>query len=171
MTIEKFKIEVLPIKNKLYRLAKRLLVSKEEAEDTVQEVFLRLWSKKENLDEIRSIEGFAMVITKNLCFDKLKSKRRNTEEISDTKMNVVQKTPYNEMEMTDSINRINKIIKQLPDQQKIIIHLRDVEGYEFEEIAEVTGLTVNTIRVNLSRARKKVRETVLKAESYEFSRN
>ena len=171
MTIEKFKIEVLPIKNNLYRLAKRLLVSKEEAEDTVQEVFLRLWSKKENLDEIRSIEGFAMVITKNLCFDKLKSKRRNTEEISDTKMNVVQKTPYNEMEMTDSINRINKIIKQLPDQQKIIIHLRDVEGYEFDEIAEVTGLTVNTIRVNLSRARKKVRETVLKAESYEFSRN
>ncbi len=171
MTIEKFKIEVLPIKNKLYRLAKRLLISTEEAEDTVQEVFLRLWSKKENLEQIRSIEGFAMVMTKNLCLDKLKSKRRNTEELSDKGLNVVHKTPYNQIEMDDSINRINKIIMQLPDQQKVIIHLRDVEGYEFEEIAEVTGLTINTIRVNLSRARKKVKETVLKEESYEFSRN
>jgi len=171
MTIEKFKIEVLPIKNKLYRLAKRLLVSKEEAEDTVQDVFLRLWSKKENLDHIKSIEGFAMVITKNLCLDKLKSKRRNTEEISDTGLNVVHKTPYNQTEMADSIDRINEIMKKLPDQQKIIIHLRDVEGYEFDEIAEVTGLTINTIRVNLSRARKKIRETVLKEESYEFSSN
>jgi len=171
MTIEKFKIEVLPIKNKLYRLAKRFLVSKEEAEDTVQDVLLRLWSKKDNLEQINSIEGFAMVITKNLCLDKLKSKRRNTEEFSDTALNVIHKTPYNQTEMADSINRINEIINKLPDQQKIIIHLRDVEGYEFEEIAKVTGLTINTIRVNLSRARKKVRETVLKAESYEFSRN
>ena len=75
MTIENFKSEVLPIKNKLYRVANRMLNDSAEAEDTVQEVFLRLWSKKEKLKEYRSIEAFAMVITKNLCLDKIKLKK------------------------------------------------------------------------------------------------
>ena len=68
MTIEEFKIEVFPIKNKLYRLALRLLGSQADAEDAVQEVFLKLWARREKLNEYRSIEAFAMVITKNLCF-------------------------------------------------------------------------------------------------------
>jgi len=76
MTVETFKIEVLPLKHKLYRFAKRLLKNATEAEDIVQEVFIRLWSRREKLSEYKSIEAFAMTITKNLCLDNLKSKKK-----------------------------------------------------------------------------------------------
>ena len=171
MTVENFKIEVLPIKNKLYRFACRLLRNSHEAEDIVQEVLIRLWTRREKLKEYRSIEAFAMVITKNLCLDKLKLKSNKTEELNQRNELFTEITPYVEMETSDSYNKIRELIDQLPEQQRIIIHLRDVEGYAYEEIAELTGLTENTIRVNLSRARKKIREIMINKYSYEFTKN
>ena len=171
MTVETFKIEVLPLKNRLYRFANRLVKNVPEAEDIVQEVFMRLWSRRERLNEYRSIEAFAMTITKNLCLDKLKSKRNKTDELTDRNEQISSTTPYKMLELNDSYNKVLEIIQTLPEQQKMIIHLRDIEEYEFEEIAEVMNLTINTIRVNLSRARKKVRETLIKTYSYEFAKN
>lgn len=171
MTIENFKSEVLPIRNKLYRLAVRFLNNSAEAEDTVQEVFIRLWSKKEKLAEYRSIEAFAMVITKNLCLDKIKSIRNQTIEIEKANLQMNDNNPYNLVDMKDTVSKIHEIIANLPEQQKLIIHLRDIENCDFDEIAEITQLNLNTIRVNLSRARKKVRDTLLKIQNYEFSSN
>ncbi len=171
MTVETFKIEVLPLKNKLYRLSKRLLKNSDDAEDIVQEVFMRLWSRRERLSEYKSIEAFAMVITKNLSLDKLKLKKNKADELSDKFEQMTEHTPYNKVEMTDSFNKIQDIISMLPEQQRMIIHLRDIEGYEFEEISEIVQMSINTVRVNLSRARKKVRETMVKTYSYEFGKN
>ncbi|MCD4745688.1 MAG: RNA polymerase sigma factor [Bacteroidales bacterium] len=171
MTLEDFKIKVFPVKHKLYRFAKKLLNNTVEAEDTVQEVLLRLWSKKEILKEYKSIEAFAMIITKNLCLDKLKSKSSKTVELKNPLISTNNLTPYNQTEMNDTINKVHQIIETLPEQQKMIIHLRDIEGYEFDEIAEIMELRLNTIRVNLSRARKKVREVLIKTNNYEFAKN
>ena len=171
MTVENFKSEVLPMKNKLFRLANRLLNNTAEAEDAVQEVMIRLWTKKDKLKEYRSIEAFAMVITKNLCLDKLKSKRNKTTELEEAPVKIVTETPEEKMQMKDTVEKIHQIINQLPEQQKIIIQLRDIEQCDFDEIAEVTQLNLNTIRVNLSRARRKVRDTLLKIQNYEFSSN
>ncbi len=171
MTIENFKSEVLPIRNKLYRLAVRFLNNSAEAEDTVQEVFIRLWSRKEKLAEYRSIEAFAMVITKNLCLDKIKSIRNQTIEIEKANLQMNDDNPHNQVDMKDTVSKIHQIIANLPEQQKLIIHLRDVENCDFDEIAEITQLNLNTIRVNLSRARKRVRDTLLKIQNYEFSSN
>jgi RNA polymerase sigma factor (sigma-70 family) len=171
MTTEKFKSEVLPIKNKLYRVANRMLNDTAEAEDTVQEVFLRLWSKKEKLNEYRSIEAFAMVITKNLCLDKIKSIRNKNLELKDTEIQMNEISPYKQTKLKDTVQKIHQIIDELPEQQKLIIHLRDVENCDYDEIAEITQLNLNTIRVNLSRARKKVRDTLIKIQNYEFSSN
>jgi RNA polymerase sigma-70 factor (ECF subfamily) len=171
MTIEMFKIEVLPMKHKLYRLANRMLQNVPEAEDVVQEIFLRLWSRRDKLEEYKSIEAFAMTMTKNLCLDNLKSKRNKTDEYKKEHDQVIDKTPYSEMEKGDSYNLVKKLIDQLPEQQKLIIHLRDIEGYGYEEIAEMMNISENTIRVNLSRARKKVRDTMIKRYNYEFTKN
>ncbi|MCP4550666.1 MAG: RNA polymerase sigma factor [Bacteroidetes bacterium] len=171
MTIENFKSEVLPIRNKLYRLAVRFLNNSAEAEDTVQEVFIRLWSRKEKLAEYRSIEAFAMVITKNLCLDKIKSIRNQTIEIEKANLQMNDDNPHNQVDMKDTVSKIHQIIANLPEQQKLIIHLRDIENCDFDEIAEITQLNLNTIRVNLSRARKRVRDTLLKIQNYEFSSN
>jgi len=171
MTVEKFKSEVLPIKNKLYRLANRMLNDTAEAEDTVQEVFIRLWSKKEKLEEYRSIEAFAMVITKNLCLDKIKSLRNRTTELKNIDIQMNENNPYQQTKLKDTVQKIHEIINELPEQQKLIIHLRDIENCDYDEIAEITQLSLNTIRVSLSRARKKVRDTLIKIQNYEFSSN
>lgn len=171
MTLETFKIEVLPLKNKLYRLAKRLLGNMQEAEDVVQEVFLRLWARKDRLEELKSIEAFAMTITKNLSLDKLKSKGYRSDDLTERNEQVMNATPYKSLELNDSYKKVLKIIDTLPEQQRLIIHMRDIEEYDFEEIADIMKLSVNTIRVNLSRARKKVRETLVKTYDYEFAKN
>jgi RNA polymerase sigma-70 factor, ECF subfamily len=169
MDIEEFKREVLPVKNKLYRFALRMLNSTVEAEDIVQDVFLKLWSAKDKLDEYRSIEAFAVVMTRNLCLDRLKSPKRKTNEIIEPDIKFSDNTADKKLEMKESVTYIKKIIDQLPLLQRTIIHLRDIEGYEFEEITQVTKLSLNAVRVNLSRARKTVREELVKNRSYEYS--
>ena len=171
MTADSFKKEVLPIKNKLYRFALRMLGSHEEAQDTVQETFLRLWSKRDKLGEYRSLEAFAMIITKNLCLDKLKSSRNRNVELKDQPEAASSKTPYDSTEMADMKTKVIHIINALPEQQKMVIHMRDIEGLGYDEIAEILEMSLNNVRVNLSRARKKVRDIIIKAHNYEFSNN
>ncbi len=171
MTAEEFKISVLPSKNKLYRFAYRILDNIEEAEDIVQEVFVRLWTKKDELKNCKSIDAFSMVITKNLCLDKLKLKRNNKTELTEWNTPANFTTPYKITEMSDTINKVHKFIQQLPEQQRMIIQMRDVEGFEYEEIANILQINVNTLRVNLSRARKTIRDKLIKKLNYEFKGN
>jgi RNA polymerase sigma-70 factor (ECF subfamily) len=171
MQADEFKIEVLPVKNKLYRFASRILNNPEEAKDIVQEVFLRLWVKRGKLKEYRSIEAFAMIITKNLCLDKLKAGRNKNTSLQDNVTDGNNMTPYSQTERSDTVNKVLDIINGLPEQQKLVIHLRDVEGCDFDEIAEVMNMSLNNVRVNLSRARKKVRDIYIKEQNYEFSNN
>jgi len=171
MTIEEFKKEVLPVKNKLYRFALRFLENDEDARDVVQEILLRLWSKKEGLHEYRSIEAFAMTMTRNYCLDKLRSPASKMEMLDEVNEMKDLKTPYRDAELSDSMRFVYMAMEALPEQQKTVIHLRDVEGCDFDEIAEITGLSLNNIRVSLSRARKKIRDTLVKLHNYEFSRN
>lgn len=171
MTTEEFKSDVLPIKNKLYRFALRILGNSEEAQDVVQEIFIRLWSKRDKISEYRSIEAFAMTMTRNLCLDKLKSPSSKIEKLDETRAMTDNRTPYTETETSDTLKMVFKVMDGLPEQQRMVIHLRDVEGCDFDEIAEVTGLSLNNVRVNLSRARKKIRDTLIKIHNYEFSKN
>lgn len=171
MDLRDYKIKVFPLKNKLFRLASRLLDDPEEAQDIVQEVFIKLWNRREKLDEYRSVEALAVVTTRNLCLDKLKAKKYPTERVENLKSDVPEPTMETKKEFTDLAEIIKEIIGQLPEQMKTIMQLRDIEGYDFEEIAGILGMTENAIRVNLSRARKKVREIMINKKLYEFERN
>ena len=155
-----------PFKDKLFRLAKRLLVSTEEAEDATQEVILKLWNKKENLAQYNSLEAFAMTITKNYCLDQLKSKRAQNLKIVHHNFTDNEASLQQKLEDQDSLNWVDKIIEQLPKQQQIIIQMRDVEQYEFEEMAKILEMNETAIRVALSRARKTIREFMLKTHRY-----
>lgn len=155
-----------PFKDKLFRLAKRLLISTEEAEDATQEVLVKLWNKNDNLNQLNSLEAMAMTMTKNYCLDQLKSKRATN--LSLVHSNYTDRTPnlQQQIEDTDSLKWVEKIITELPEQQKIIVQLRDIEQLEFEEIAEIMDMTEATIRVALSRARKTIRENIKKTHNY-----
>ena len=157
---------VAPFKDKVFRLAKRLLVSTEEAEDATQEVLVKLWNKNESLSAYNSVEAFAMTITKNYCLDQLKSKRAGNLKIVHN--NFTDRTPglQQQVEDTDSLSWVEKIINQLPEQQRLIVQMRDIEQYEFEEIAKILEMNETAIRVALSRARKTIREFMTKTHRY-----
>lgn len=157
---------IAPFKDKVFRLAKRLLVSTEEAQDATQDVLVKLWDKKESLDKYGSVEAFAMTITKNYCLDQLKSKRAGNLQIVHNNYTDRQAGMQQQLEDSDSLSWVEKIINQLPEQQRLIVQFRDVEQYEFEEIAKMMDMNETAVRVALSRARKTIREFMTKTHSY-----
>ena len=171
MNLEEFQIKVYPLKNKLFRFAKRMLDQTEEAEDVVQEAFIKLWNRRDKLDEYRSVEALAMITTKNLCLDKLKARRYPVENLEDNRHFLENMPDEIKVDHSDVIHGIHQAIRLLPEQQQIIVHLRDIEGYEFEEIAEIVEMNENAIRVALSRARKRIRELLTNTKIYEYQRN
>ncbi len=168
MTTEEFKSELLPKKNKLFRLAIFLLKNREEAEDTVQEIFLKLWDIKDDLAKYNNIEAVMMTMTRNRCLDKLKTKREKFSSLNEGINNQPYTSPMEQTIQQDMVKQVRVLMQSLPEQQKTILHLRDIEGYEYNEIKEVTGFELNYIRVNLSRARKSIRESLLKLEENEL---
>lgn len=156
---------VMPFKDKLYRLAKRILVSSDEAEDAVQEVFLKLWSGKKNIENYKNPEAFAITMTKNYCLDRLKSKQASNLKIVHSNYQTSENVEKS-IEANDGVEMVFKIMETLPEQQRIVLQLRDVEQFEFAEIAQMLESNETAIRVALSRARKTVRDAMIKNYKY-----
>lgn len=153
-------------KDKLFRMARRLLVSNEEAEDATQEVLLKLWRNKGKMSEYKNPEAFAMTMTKNYCFDKLKSKEAANLKIVHSNYKDDRPSLQREIEAKDSLSWVGKIMDELPEQQRMIIQLRDIEQYDNTEIAKMLDMNETAVRVALSRGRKKIREELLKKHNY-----
>jgi len=168
MTADEFQIRVLGFKNKLFRLSLRLLTDADEAADIVQDVYLKLWKMRDKLPQYQSSEALAMTMTKNLCLDELKAKRRQNLPLRDYDQHKSAVNPGQMAELRDAVENVNRLIEKLPPQQKIVMQLRDVEEYSLSEIAEITGMSENAARVNLSRARKQIREQLIKYNNYEY---
>lgn len=160
-----------PVQDKMYRMALRLLVSKEAAEDAVQEVLLKLWVRKKKLGSYDNLEAFAMTVTKNYCLDQLKLKQNNNLRIVHSNYEDHNPSLERQVEVRDELSRVEELVEDLPEQQKIILQLRDIEHYEYDEISKVTGMKQTAIRVALSRARKKIREELVKRHRYGLETN
>jgi len=157
---------VLPFKDKVFRLAKRLLVSIDEAEDATQELLLKLWKNKDKLASYRNTEAYAMTMTKNYCFDRLKSKQANNLNLIHNNYKENETSLEKKIEYVDSVHKVHQLIKNLPDKQRLIIQLRDVEEYDFEEICNIAQMNPTAVRVSLSRARKTIREQLKKQHNH-----
>ena len=157
---------IMPFKDKLFRLAKRLLVSTEEAEDATQEILLKLWSGKNKIGGYNNVEAFAMTMTKNFCLDRLKSKQAGNLTLVHSNYVDGNTSLQNQSEVNDSLDWIQKMIQTLPEQQKMVLQLRDIEGYEYEEIEKLLDMKATAVRVALSRARKTVREGLMQKHDY-----
>jgi len=166
MNQKEFLNKVLPFKDKVYRLAKRLLVSSDEAEDATQELYLKLWKNKEKISGYDNVEAFAMTMTKNYCLDQLKSKRASNLTLVHSNYKDKEISLEKQIELKDSTLIIKKLIDELPEKQRMIIQLRDIENYEYAEIAKILNMELTAIRVALSRARKTMREKFIKKQNY-----
>ena len=170
MDLERFKSDIIPLRQRFLRYAARMVGNEDDAEDIVQEVFLKLWDIRNHLDKVSNPEGFAMQILKNTCIDKLRLRKISIEP-DDFQFGGSDTNPYSDMELTDSVSIIKQIIAYLPESQQCIIRMRDIEGYELSEIAEITGTHISTVTVNLSRARKKVRDRFIEINNYKSTIN
>jgi RNA polymerase sigma-70 factor (ECF subfamily) len=160
MTRDKFNEFVLKQSRKLYGFAFRILKNQEEAEDAVQEVFIKLWKMGENIDNYLSIDALATTMTKNYCIDQIRKQKHilnDHNEIVDYQ-NITSPSPLEQLESMESDEIVQKIIGNLDEKYRIVIELRDIEGLSYEEIADKTGQNINTLRVTISRARGFVRE-------------
>ncbi len=153
MNQETFKTSVFVHKDKLFRFARRILVSDDEAYDVVQEILMKLWEKRNSLAEVSNIEAYAMRMVNNECVNRLRK-----FDVRENYKNVVQTDWCIQHEQQEIKPLILNLIDQLPDKQRKVMHLKDVEEIEIKEIAGILEMEENTIRVNLMRARQKVRE-------------
>lgn len=169
MNQTEFLEKVLPFKDKVYRLAKRLLVSSEEAEDATQELYFKLWKNKAKIKTYNNVEAYAMRMTKNYCLDQLKSKRTSNLTLVHSNYKDESNSMQNDIEYKDSANIIKKMMNDLPKKQRMIIQLRDIENYEYHEIGKILDMEPTAIRVALSRARKTLRDKFIKKQNYGIS--
>ena len=167
--LEYFKEEILPLKNKLFRYAKSFVNDINEAEDIVQDVFLKIWDKRQDLKKINNIEAWSMTITRNLSLDKVKRRKltfvgheSNSIEASG------QETPEDTVERSEIVHEMHALINSLSEKQKQVVFLRDIEGYSYQEIGDMMGLDLNLVKITLFRARENLRKKLLNTKHYEL---
>jgi RNA polymerase sigma factor (sigma-70 family) len=167
MSIEAFKSRVLPAKDKMYRFALRFLRDEEEAKDIVQEAMIRVWKKRDQMHTYVNMEAWCMTIVRNLSLDRIKSKQYNSESLEQTyDLSNGTISPDKSTEIDDTMENIHHFIASLPEKQRQIMQLRDIEGFSYQEIGKILNLDANNVKVNLFRARKSVRENLLKINAY-----
>ncbi|MBL7817669.1 MAG: sigma-70 family RNA polymerase sigma factor [Saprospiraceae bacterium] len=155
------------VKDKLYRFALRITGDVAEAEDVVQEVFIKVWNKRDDMQEVNNPEAYCMTLTRNLSLDKIKSKHRQTAEIGEAlQLTDSESTPYTTLEKNDALTQIRKWMQELPEKQRLTMHLRDIEGMAYDEIAESLDISMAQVKVNLHRARQFIREKMLATERF-----
>lgn len=169
MNAQQFKIQILSHSDRLYRMARSILKDDEKSKDAYQELIVRLWEKRNQLGNIDNPSAFSLTAMRNLCLDLLRKQCENGTMPLHAEYNAPN--PHQLLEQDESIKAIRQMIDRLPELQRTIVRLRDVEEMEIGEIAAMLQMTPNAITVNLSRARKKLRETILTNQKKEEMRH
>lgn len=156
-----FKHDILPLKDKLFRLALRITMNREESEDLVQDTLLKLWQKRDELSKVENLESFALTMVRNLALDrKAKFDNRNVslDESTHDRTDEHQLSPFAQMAASETQSLIAQIINNLPEKQRTIIQLRDIEGKTYKEIADILSISEADVKITLFRARNKIKE-------------
>ena len=163
MTQEIFKNTVFILKDEMYRFAKRFVMSSDEAEDVVQDLMIKFWQKKDELEQFGNFKSYALKSVKNECLNRLK---HHDVKLGFADLQLHRSELY-KMDVNNLKEQIIGFINRLPEKQKMVIHLKDVEEYEVSEISTMLEMEENAVRVNLMRARQKVKEQISQLMSYE----
>ncbi len=165
-----FRNDILPLKNELYRLALRITLNPAEAEDVVQETMIKVWNRRDQWDEIESIEAFCLTICRHLSLDKTKKMANQSQSLNedehDAPDNSYSSNPEEQAMQQDKVRLVHRLIDELPEKQRSVMQLRDVEGKSYKEIASIMGISEEQVKVNIFRARQAIRQKFLETEQY-----
>ena len=162
-----FQNDILPLKNELFRLALRITLNRAEAEDVVQETFLKVWNRRNDWDGIDSMEAFCLTVCRNLALDRQRRMDNRVESLDATIDPADHSHHANPEELTVQRNRVelvHRIIDQLPEKQRCCMQLRDIEGKSYRDIATVMGISEDQVKVSIYRARQAVKERFQRLE-------
>lgn len=165
MNAQQFQHQVLCYSDKLYRMALSVLKDDSLSKDAYQELMMRLWEKRSQLKMIENRQAYLLTSMRNLCLDMLRKQQPNGVLPLNAASTVPD--PHQLTEEADMVNNISRMIDLLPEMQRTIIRMKDVEEMEMTEIAKIMSLTENAVTANLSRARKKIREMILTHQQQE----
>lgn len=164
-----FQNDVLPLKNKLFRLALRITLNREEAEDVVQDTLIKVWNTRDRWQELDSIEAYSLTIARNLSLDRIKkmeNQNDSLEEQNTERLDENTSTPSERMIQKDKLNIVRNIIDELPEKQRSCLQLRDIEGKSYKEIADILSITEDQVKVNIFRARQTVKQRFQQFDRY-----
>jgi RNA polymerase sigma factor (sigma-70 family) len=150
-----FRNDILPMKDTLFRLALRITLSREEAEDIVQDTLIKVWNRRESWDTIDNIEAFSLTICRNMALDRLRLHDNQNTSLDDNVGGERLDTTSNPFERTvqrEKVEIVRNLIDSLPEKQRSCMQLRDIEGKTYKEIAAVLGITEEQVKVNIFRA-------------------
>lgn len=162
-----FRHDILPMKDKLYRLSLRITLNPQEAEDVVQDTLIKVWNKRESWDEIESIEAYAMTICRNLSLDHLKLRENQNASLEGMEIDRADRSlsPLEQVQQKDNLERVRQLVDALPEKQRSCMQLRDFEGKTYKEIAEILDITEEQVKISIFRARKAVKEAFEKQDN------
>ena len=149
-----FRNDILPLKDKLFRLALRITLDRAEAEDVVQDTMIRVWNKRDEWQQFESVEAYCLIVAKNVELTPEMAEEADTSG------------PYDRLVNNERMKIIHRLIDELPEKQRLIMQLRDIEGESYKDIAKVLQLTEEQVKVNLFRARQKVKQRYIEIDEY-----
>ena len=150
-----FRHDLLPLKDKIFRLALRITLRADEAEDITEETLVRAWEKRGELAQVNSLEAYCLTAARNLALDTIAKKEHQNLSLDE-----------DAFDRPEKLASVRQIINSLPEKQRTVVQLRDIEGLSYSEIAAVTGWTEEVVKVTLHRARKFIKLEYLKLEHH-----
>lgn len=163
-----FRNDLLPLKDRLFRLALRITLDTAEAEDVTQDTLIRVWEKREELQDLKSLEAYVLTVCRNLALDRSQKRQAANLSIEETDTDAPDTSPGpdEKMEQDERLRRVHDIFNSLPEQQRTAMQLRDIEGRSYKEVADIMGITEENVKITLFRARKAVKQQYDKIENY-----
>ena len=163
-----FRYDLLPLKNKLFRLALRITLDSAEAEDVTSDTLIKVWNKREELRGVESIEAYCMTVCRNLALDRHEKKEAQNLSLEANEIDAADNsfTPDEQLERDEKLRKVHELFNQLPERQRTIMQLRDIEEKSYREIATIMGVSEEVVKVTLFRARQAIRKQYEKIENY-----
>ena len=157
MTESDFHTVWIPLQGRFYRIAYFILESEADAKDAVQELYLKLWNLRDHLELVHKPSAYGTMLLKNLCIDRI---RRARSAGPPDQALALEPSAEAALEAREELGLVQKAIDMLPATQRKLLSLRIFDGLSYEEIAQKTGLSPLNIRVQVSLARKRIKQSL-----------
>lgn len=160
--MEKF---ILPYRDKIFRFVLRMLGNEFDAEDVLQELAIKIWKRREKFSELDNKEAWCMTVARNLSIDKIRNrqKRRHIDISEAYDLSDNNKDPFEQLVSDDTMKVLNKWMAKLPENQRTTLHLREIEGMTYKEIAGICSMSLEQVKSNIFRGRKALKELLEKS--------